>query len=242
MRYLGSKARIKKEIIPIITQHLDGTNWYIEPFVGGANIIDSVDYNKKVGLDISKYSISIWNAIKLYGINWIPQAFDEEEYYDVKRAYKDKTNRYSDAMVGYVGNCLSFGSKWFGGFARYNPKKDEDHVREAYNGIKKQYENFKELSTTSFINCSYDEFSYEPNSVIYCDPPYMDSIGYESSFDHNKFWDWVRYMSKKGHHVYVSEYSAPSDFKCVWRKSVKETVGKNTNQKVEKLFVYNGSI
>lgn len=238
MRYLGSKTRIKKEIIPIITKHLNGDNEFVDAFVGGANLIDAVDYDKKVGIDVSKYSIAIWNKIKDEGIDWIPQAFDEEDYYNVKRDYKDNTNIYDDAMRGYVGNCLSYGSKWWGGFAKYNPKKKEDHVKEAYNGIKKQFNEFKYLPTTKFINCSYDEYDYKYNSVIYCDPPYQSTIGYESSFDHDKFWQWCRDMSLLGHYVYVSEYSAPSDFKCIWRKSVKETVGKNVNQKVEKLFVY----
>lgn len=240
MRYLGSKARIKKEIIPIITERLNGENEFVDAFMGGANIIDSVDYNKKVGIDISKYSIALWDEIREDGIGWIPQAFDEEDYYDVKMSYKDTDDRYSIGMIGYVGNCLSFGSKWWGGFAKFNPKKNEDHVKEAFNGIKKQYENFRYLDTTKFVCGSYDEYEYKPNSVIYCDPPYMNTIGYESSFDHEKFWKWCRKMSKLGHNVYISEYSAPSDFECIWRKSVKETVGKNVNQKVEKLFVYNG--
>lgn len=238
MRYLGSKAKIKREIIPIITEHLNGNNLYVEPFVGGANIIDSIDYPQKVGLDISKYVIAIWNCIKDKGIDWIPQAFDEEEYYDVKRCYKDNSLKYSDAMIGYVGNCLSYGSKWWGGFAKYNPKKNEDHVKEAYNGIRKQYECFKYLLDTKFINATYEDFDYGEHSVIYCDPPYLDSIGYESSFDHTKFWEWVREMTLNGHYVYVSEYTAPSDFKCIWKKNIKETVGKRVNQKIERLFFY----
>lgn len=239
MRYLGSKARIKKEIIPIITEHLNGDNEFVDAFMGGANIIDAVDYPKKVGIEYSRYVCAIWQTIKAIGIKWIPQSFDEEEYYEVKSAYKNKTNKYSAAMIGYVGNCLSYGSKWWGGFARFNPKKKEDHVQEAYNGIKKQYEGFKHFDTTIFANCSYDEYDYKPKSVIYCDPPYQSTVGYESSFDHQKFWDWCRKMSKY-HYVYVSEYSAPSDFKCIWRKAVKEQVGKNINQKVEKLFIYCG--
>lgn len=238
MRYLGSKAKIKNEIIPIITKHLNGTNEFVDAFVGGANLIDGVDYKNKVGIDVCKYSVSIWNKIKEEGIDWIPQAFDEEEYYNVKRDYKDRIGKYSDAMIGYVGNCLSYGSKWWGGFAKFNPKKNEDHVKEAYNGIKKQYKKFKWLNETKFICGSYDEYEYKPNSVIYCDPPYQSTIGYESSFDHEKFWNWCREMTKQGHYVYISEYSAPSDFTCIWRKSVKETVGKNVNQKVEKLFTY----
>lgn len=238
MRYLGSKARIKKEIIPIITEHLDGTNEFVDAFMGGANIIDAVDYPHKVGIEISKYACAIWQKIKAVGISWIPQSFDEDDYYEVKFDYKNKTGRFSNAMIGYVGNCLSFGSKWWGGFAKFNPKKNEDHVKEAYNGIKKQYENFKHFNTTSFINCSYDEYEYKPNSVIYCDPPYQSTIGYETDFDHEKFWEWVRYMTRNGNHIYVSEYTAPSDMTCIWRKSINEQVGKNINQKVEKLFTY----
>lgn len=240
MRYLGSKSRIIKQITPIITEHLNGENEFVDAFMGGANVISHIDYNKKVGIEYSAYPWAIWNDILMFGIDWIPQAFDEEDYYDVKKSYKDKDGRYKQSMIGYVGNCLSYGSKWWGGFAKFNPKKNEDHVKEAYNGIKKQYENFKYIETTRFVHASYDEYDYKPNSVIYCDPPYQSTIGYESSFDHDKFWNWVREMSKKGHHVYVSEYSAPSDFKCIWRKAVKEQVGKNINQKVEKLFVYEG--
>lgn len=238
MRYLGSKARIKKELIPIITEKLNGENEFVDAFMGGANIIDSVNYPKKIGIELGKFTCAVWEKIQKDGTSWIPQAFDEEEYYEVKSDYKNKTDRYTYAMIGYVGNCLSFGSKWFGGFAHYNSRKGEDHVREAYNGICKQASNFKFLNETKFINCSYDEYDYKPHSVIYCDPPYQSTIGYESPFNHQQFWDWVRKMSKQGHYVYVSEYSAPSDMTCIWRKGVKEQVGKNVNHKVEKLFTY----
>lgn len=240
MRYLGSKARIRKEIIPIITEKLNGNNCFIDAFMGGANIISAVNYQSKIGIEYSKYTYAIWDKIRNEGISWIPQAFDEEEYYDVKNDYKNGTCYYDDAMIGYVGNCLSYGSKWWGGFAKFNPKKNENHVKEAYNGIKKQYNEFKYLKDTIFMNLSYDAFDYPPNSVIYCDPPYESTIGYESSFDHEYFWCWCRKMAKLGHHVYISEYSAPSDFKCVWRKNIKEQVGKGVNNKVEKLFVYGG--
>lgn len=37
MRYMGSKARLSKELVPIIQSYIDKTNpiGYIEPFVGG---------------------------------------------------------------------------------------------------------------------------------------------------------------------------------------------------------------
>ena len=42
MKYMGSKNRLSKELVPIIQKYIDSNNskLYIEPFVGGANIID----------------------------------------------------------------------------------------------------------------------------------------------------------------------------------------------------------
>jgi len=42
--------------------------------------------------------------------------------------------------------------------------------------------------------------------------------GYRKTFDNAKFWEWVRIKSSEGHKVYVSEYKAPDDFKCIWSK------------------------
>ena len=51
MVYMGSKNRIAKELIPIITKDLKPNQWYVEPFVGGANMIDKIEHN------IEKYCI-----------------------------------------------------------------------------------------------------------------------------------------------------------------------------------------
>jgi len=54
------------------------------------------------------------------------------------------------------------------------------------------------------------------------------------------FWDWVREISKKNV-VYVSEYKAPKDFKSVWKKTVNNSLDKNTGSKKgeENLFTLN---
>jgi hypothetical protein len=36
-----------------------------------------------------------------------------------------------------------------------------------------------------------------------------------SVFNHDEFWEWVRNLSKTNI-VYVSEYFAQEDFKCIW--------------------------
>ena len=44
MKYIGSKAKIAKHIVPIIQEYIDknNINSYVEPFVGGANDIAEV--------------------------------------------------------------------------------------------------------------------------------------------------------------------------------------------------------
>ena len=80
-------------------------------------------------------------------------------------------------------------------------------------------------------------------SIIYCDIPYKDTKQYATSknFDHDKFWQWCRDMTKQGHKVFISEYQAPDDFICVWSKEVTNSMNTTLTYKpVERLFVYGG--
>lgn len=66
MKYMGGKSKIAKEIVPIIQRHIEtqGTGKYVEPFVGGANIIDKVECESRVGLDINRYLIALFTTSK----------------------------------------------------------------------------------------------------------------------------------------------------------------------------------
>ena len=69
MKYMGSKSRICKYIVPIIQEYIDKNNIkkYWEPFVGGANVIDKIKCAKKVGSDKNKYLIALLNRMKQNG-------------------------------------------------------------------------------------------------------------------------------------------------------------------------------
>ncbi len=90
-----------------------------------------------------------------------------------------------------------------------------------------------------------DIFVSEPTTVIYCDPPYINTSGYEdaireSGFNHAEFYDWCE--AQKGL-VVLSEYTAPADrFTCVWSKEkiVLSAGAKFQSTKVERLFVVKG--
>lgn len=69
MKYVGSKARIAKYIVPIIQHYVDTTQCklYIEPFVGGANIITNIKHPKRWGFDNSRPLIQLLNHVTLQG-------------------------------------------------------------------------------------------------------------------------------------------------------------------------------
>lgn len=256
MRYSGSKAKIAKYIIPFIMKELKPGNAYIEPFVGGCNMMDKVDWPYKIGWDLNNYVISMWCWIKSVKCNSFPKHISEEDYYAMKALAEKESydkNKYPCPLIGYVGNACSYGSAWFNGYAHYNPKKNEDHILEAWNGLDKQIKKFKNLDNTCFVTGPYEvalQHAYNKHSmgdgcVVYCDPPYQNTKGYkDDGFDHKKFWDLVRHYSKLGVKIFVSEYNAPEDFKCIWSAEKKDGMGTTKcgckqKTKIEKLFVYN---
>ena len=83
-------------------------------------------------------------------------------------------------------------------------------------------------------NLSYEEVSIESDSVIYCDPPYVNTNTYLDEFDHEKFYLWLRSLKQQ---VFISEYQMPSDFYEVFSIKKRVLINDKLNiQKLEKLF------
>ena len=227
MKYMGSKNRIAKYLLPIILKNRKLGQWYVEPFVGGANMIDKVSGNR-IGSDTNPYLIALLTALK---DGWNPPVSVTEEEY---RHVKNNKELYSKKLVGYVG-VNSYGGKFFGGYRRDSMGR-RNYWREHLNNINKQRLNLKGIV---FFNKDYRDIELPNNSIIYCDPPYLDSTRYARQFDHGLFWEWCRCKYAEGHSVFVSEYDSPKDFVCVWRKKIVSSLTRNTGSKkgVEKLFI-----
>ena len=238
MKYMGSKARHAKELLPIILANRKEGQWYVEPFVGGANMIDKVGGNR-IGADINEYLIEMWKAVSS---GWMPPELVTEEKYQKVRDNKDNDK----PLTSYVGFAMSFGGKWFGGYRRDIAGTKDDPELKAFNESeqsRKSYESLlkqqKKLLGVDFRHRSYQDLDVPANSIIYCDPPYKDTTNYKDSFDHEAFYEWCRQKHKEGHQVFVSEYNMPDDFICVWSKEVNNSLTKDTGSKkgIEKLFV-----
>ena len=228
MVYMGSKNRIAKELIPIITKDLKPNQWYFEPFVGGANMIDKIEHPYKLGADNNKYLIALLEAVQ--NGQELPEYITKDEYI----AVKTNKDNYPDWYVGFVGFVSSFRAKFFGGYSGYCTTKtgiQRNYIKERINNILKQ-----NLDGIKLVCSSYDALDIPANSIIYCDPPYNGTTKYKDSFDSDAFWQWCRDKAKEGHTIYVSEYNAPEDFKCIWEKQINSNLGGTSKTATEKLF------
>ena len=250
MRYSGSKRRFMKDLLPFIMHGTDNKTLFIDCFGGGMNVVSEIPSKNKVACDTNYYIVELWNRIKKEGLSSLDLPKDSTEltfelYEDIKQSYLNNDNRYCDYLIGFVGSACSYGGAWFNGYAHFNEKKKEDHIKEAYNGLKKHIESFKNLDSTAFWWRTYHDIGNEikipENTVLFCDPPYMGTKQYESDFDHFVFWHWVRKRHEDGNKVLVTEYNAPDDFKCIWQAEKKDGMGttktgRKQNTKIEKLF------
>lgn len=234
MKYMGSKARIAKDISPIINQIIkeNGITTYIEPFVGGANMIQHIECVRRVGCDNNKYLIAFWKRIQ-EGWNPLKEFEMNEQYY---KFIREDPDHYEPEYVALAGFCASYNAKWFGGYAGIVKTKINtyrNYYDEAVRNVLKQAPHIKSVD---FVFADYRSLDIE-QALIYCDPPYEGTTGYKDDFDHYAYWEWVRKMSEKNI-VLCSEYSAPPDFECIWSKQLTTTLDKASRSKaVEKLFV-----
>lgn len=240
IQYVGSKNRLSKELVPIIQSYItEETKGYLEPFVGGANIIDKIKSKNKIGCDIHKQLIEL---LKYAQTHDLPETVSEIEY---KKVQHDR-GLYPDWYIGLVGFCASFGAKYFGGYARrYNTNGSIfDVPKQAINSLRKQSktEAFKAIKfyNKSFLDLPLDKIK---NYVIYCDIPYRNTTKYTTiNFPYEEFYEWCKKVSIDNI-VLISEYSMPDEFKCIWSKEIKTSLGsgvnKNTDKnRIEKLFTY----
>ena len=227
MKYLGSKNRISKHLKPIIEGYLVDKKTYIEPFVGGANMIDKIDFNNKIGSDINHYLIDLLNKLK-EGADFLPDTITEEEYKKVK----DNKDIYPDWYVALVGFGATFGARWFEGYAR-DKKTGRDLPNESIRNLKKQAPNLKNIT---FKTCGYEAYKNVKNAVIYCDIPYSNSKRYKDPFNKDEFINFLLELDESNV-ILVSEYEMPEEnFSKIWEKEVKVSISQ-TKKATEKLFI-----
>lgn len=231
MKYMGSKNRIAKHLLPIMVNEAQnhGITKWVEPFVGGANMIDKVpSHYERIGYDLNDHVIHALIDIR-DNVDLLPDSVSEGEY----KSYKGSVAK---SITSWVRFGCSFGGKFENGYAR---EKGSDETTFCGYGKRNALKQSSKIQNVEFICDSYENLSFE-NTLIYCDPPYQGTSGYKTgAFDHDKFFDWCREQAKRNI-VFVSEYNAPDDFIEVWRGEIKTNFASQrksaTHNAVEKLY------
>lgn len=236
---MGSKSRIAKFIAPILQSHIDehNLNNYLEPFVGGANIIDKIRCEKRYGSDNNKYLIALYKNI--HKLSELPSFVTKEHYSLVRDCYNLNSSNFDEWYVGAIGFLASYNGRFFDGGYAGVVKTKANTVRDYYNEAKRNLESQMEhLKDIQWKCVDYREIKPVQNFMIYCDIPYKDTKQYNTSknFNHDEFWNWARIMSKDNI-VIISECQAPDDFENIWEQEVLRTVDNSKRvSSVEKLF------
>lgn len=235
MRYMGSKQRISRFIVPIIQKYIcdSGVDTYVEPFGGGCNVIDKIVCKYKYAYDVNKYLIALLQRVQA----GLP-LYDEvprELYEKARTDFNTQGGAFSDWQLGCIGFLRSFGGRFFdGGFGQN--KNDRDYYQEGKRNILKQAESelFKDIHLAV---SDYRDLDFS-GVVMYCDPPYANTQRYKKMgrFNHDEFWEYMRQYSKKNI-VLISEQSAPDDFECIWKKETERCIGEEHKIATEKLFI-----
>lgn len=207
--YQGGKDRTGTHIAPIVLREAGDRRLY-EPFCGGLGMTRRLQ--PRVAADASLPMITLINAVR-NGFR-PPVNITAAEYARVAALPRDETDPY----ICFVGQCCTFGGKWFGGFARRY-----DGGEAIRNGQRLLLKNVAACATVEFRHESYDDVEYGAGDAIYCDPPYRGTTASWPTppFDHDKFWAWCDRQATRGAVVIVSEYQAPIGVEEVWSKPVK---------------------
>lgn len=218
MVYQGSKNRLTKYIVPIIQKEIDKNNisTYIEPFVGGANVIDKINCENRIGSDVNEELIALLKYIqKDNNISIAPPECSFEHYAEVREARKLKAEKFSKEYIALIGFCASYGGRYFdGGYGR-DAKGDRSIYGERLKNLKEQAPH---LDGIEFKSGDYRQYESMKSALFYMDPPYKGTKQYSTKFiNYDEFYDFCRELSKNNI-VLISEYNMPPDFKCIWKK------------------------
>lgn len=230
--YGGGKAKLGKEIFAVIKnleqKYGQTETIYFEPFCGllGVQIHFAKEQRQCIACDANEDIIKLFLALKK---GWKPPSTCEEEKFD-----KLKKSKTHSALRGFVGVACSYSGIFFSGYRIQAGKRN--YITNSRNGFLRMVPYLKYIE---FMDArDYRQFN-PVNCTIYCDPPYkgngFNSIHFKE-FNHDEFWKTMRHWSENNL-VIISEYTAPSDFVCVWSKQMKSNYNISVIHRTEKLFI-----
>lgn len=239
MRYVGGKVRVAPWVAEQLAPFAERNTRYLEPFVGGAAVLARMApaFDAVEAGDAHEDLILMWRAA---AGGWVPPEHVTREEYNALR------HAAPSALRGFIGYGASFSGKWFGGYdGRYEGVRNgKPYVYPAASGTASRAiaKDAAAFGHVRFRHRPFDEWQPEPGTLVYCDPPYAATTGYDAvgDFDHGLFWEVAEAWSRAGVDVVVSEYVAPAGWHVLaerTRKGLLRSDGGQHTTRTERLFV-----
>lgn len=224
--YVGSKNLIAEQIIDLIPS----CKHFYDLFGGGGAIThcavlsgkwDTVHYNDFDSQTVEYFQKALngkWDTNRIYS---------RSNFHDLKEI---------NPFVNYVWSFQCKGGTYFIGEEREASKPLEELADEY---VRARIERVKAVGSIPankvvVTNKSYDKVNVKHNSVIYVDPPYVDTLDYRiGGIDYDKFYDFCEHSKTL---VFISSYWLPSDRFIPIRSFVKKN-GFTKSACVEKVFI-----
>lgn len=203
--YHGGKSRQAPFIVRALRVAAQGRTHYLEPFVGGANILVRTPTSwRRTAADTSLDLILMWQALQ---DGWTPPA------HITKDQYEEQRHAPPSPLRGFTGYACSWGAKWWGGYGTHR-KIDLAETNRRW-----LLDHRSSLRGVDFQHADYTSHPVDAGTIVYCDPPYADTTGYRTDFDTDKFWYTCEKWIHTGAAVLVSEYAAPAPWVPVRTRS-----------------------
>ena len=233
MNYLGGKSRIAAQLVAAMSPWLRGRAFW-DPFCGGLSMSRALAaHGPGLVSDVNQALITLYTEVRN---GWQPPTSVSRETYRAARYLPD-----TDPLKAFCGFGVSFGGKWFGGYA--SNARGDDYTARARTAV---ISDVAALAGCTFACIDFLEVTPRPvERVIYLDPPYAGTTAYSApavgQFDHTRFYarvrEWASYTD-----VFVSEYSMPfGDVVIELGAAVSVAGGQEPNTRVERLYHYGPS-
>ena len=188
MNYIGGKFRLLEQILPLFPQHIDK---FVDLFAGGCNVAINVSANKIYCNDNLFYIIDLYKYFKQSPLETIlAEIYKHINLYSLSKTneegYKELRCKYNidkEPIKLFLLICYSFNHQ-----IRYNRSHS---FTTPFGKERSQYNSNIECNLINFINKiqnadfyftkkdfrEYDFSNLTENDFIYCDPPYLITLG-----------------------------------------------------------------
>lgn len=146
MKYMGSKRKIRKEIIDIMMSYRLNNEPFIDMFCGGCHVVEMVD-GIRIANDKNHYLIAMWEGL-LEDRNR-PYVIDKELYSKARCEYNKGVNiEFDDFLIGWIGFMGSYNGRFFDGGYSGHDVNGRDYISENIRNTESQIHNLRGVTNS----------------------------------------------------------------------------------------------